>query len=159
MHLNAFVLGRGQNMDDTLLKEYPVVVEIPVAWGDMDAFQHVNNVAYFRYFESARIAYAGKISLHGLRDQTGIGPILGSTSCRFKLPLTYPDTVSVGARTTSIEEDRFTMRYVVVSHRHEKVAAEGDAVIVMYDYKKGGKTSIPDVIRKRLKEMEERSHA
>ena len=42
-------------MDHKQLENYPVVIEIPVAWGDMDAFQHVNNVAYFRYFESARI--------------------------------------------------------------------------------------------------------
>ena len=96
------------------------MVEIPVAWGEMDAFQHVNNVVYFRYFESARIAYSVKIGLHAYREQTGIGPILGSTSCKYKLPLTYPDTVSVGARTTAIEDDRFTMQYAIVSHRTER---------------------------------------
>lgn len=31
-----------------LLKDYPVVVSIPVAWGEMDALQHVNNIVYFR---------------------------------------------------------------------------------------------------------------
>ena len=39
-----------------LLADFPVTVEIPVAWGDMDAMGHVNNVVYFRYFETARIA-------------------------------------------------------------------------------------------------------
>ena len=34
-----------------LLKTFPVVTKIPVIWGDMDSFQHVNNVIYFRYFE------------------------------------------------------------------------------------------------------------
>jgi acyl-CoA thioester hydrolase len=33
------------------LADYPVVVEIPVAWGEMDAYGHVNNIVYFRYFE------------------------------------------------------------------------------------------------------------
>lgn len=37
------------------LAGFPVRVDIPVAWGEMDAFGHVNNVVYFRYFESARI--------------------------------------------------------------------------------------------------------
>jgi acyl-CoA thioester hydrolase len=45
-----------------LLKTFPVIVEIPVAWGEMDALQHVNNVFYFRYFETARIAYFEKLS-------------------------------------------------------------------------------------------------
>ena len=141
-------------MIHTLLEGYPVIVEIPVAWGDMDAFQHVNNVVYFRYFESARIAYAAKIGLHAYREQTGLGPILGSTSCRYKLPLTYPDTVSVGARTVDVGEDRFTMQYAIVSHRHRKIAAEGDGVIVMYNYHEGKKTAIPDEIRQRIEDLE-----
>lgn len=141
-------------MVNDLLEGYPVVVEIPVAWGEMDSFQHVNNVVYFRYFESARIAYSGKIGLQEYKEKTGIGPILGSTSCRYKLPLTYPDTVSVGAKIVSVEEDRFTMNYIVVSHRHRKIAAEGDGVVVMYDYNEGKKTAIPDEIRRRMRDIE-----
>ncbi len=137
-----------------LLAGYPVVVEFPIAWGDMDAFQHVNNVVYFRYFENARILYAQKVGLHEYRTQTGIGPILGSVNCTFKLPLTYPDTVSVGAKVTRIEEDRVTMKHVVVSHRHQRIAAEGDGVIVMYNYHTGEKTAIPDALRQRLLALE-----
>ena len=140
-------------IDDFLIK-FPVVVEIPVAWGEMDSFQHVNNVVYFRYFESSRIAYSDKIGLQEYKEKTGIGPILGSTSCKYKLPLTYPDTVSVGARIVSVEEDRFTMNYVVVSHRHQKIAAEGDGVIVMYDYREGKKTTMPEEIRGRILALE-----
>jgi acyl-CoA thioester hydrolase len=137
-------------MDSKLLAGYPVVIVIPVAWGEMDAFQHVNNVAYFRYFESARILYSEKLGLHNLKEQSGIGPILGSASCWYKLPLTYPDTVSVGAKITDMAEDRFTMKYVVVSHKHQKIAAEGDGVIVMYNYTKGKKTPIPEELRKNI---------
>jgi len=137
-------------VDENFLEGFPVVVDLPVAWGEMDAFQHVNNVAYFRYFESARIVYSEKLGLHQYKEQTGIGPILGSTSCRYRLPLSYPDTVSVGTKIIGMEEDRFTMQYVVVSRRHGKVAAEGDAVIVMYDYRAGRKTAIPEEIRKRI---------
>jgi acyl-CoA thioester hydrolase len=137
-------------MDNKPLEGYPIVIDIPVAWGEMDAFQHVNNVAYFRYFKSARIRYSEKIGLHRLREQTGIGPILGSASCRYKIPLTYPDMVSVGAKITDMTEDRFTMKYVVVSHKHQKIAAEGDGVIVMYNYTEGKKTPIPDEIRAKI---------
>ena len=141
-------------MDHKHLENYPVVIEIPIAWGDMDAFQHVNNVAYFRYFESARIFYSEKLGLHKLKDETGIGPILGSTSCKYRIPLTYPDTVSVGAKVVDIAEDRFTMKYVVFSHKHQKVAADGDGLVVMYNYHEGKKTAIPEMIRERILAME-----
>jgi len=141
-------------MNNNFLEDCPIVIEIPVAWGDMDAFQHVNNVAYFRYFESARILYSEKLGLHKLKDETGIGPILGSTSCKYRLPLTYPDTISEGAKVIDIAEDRFTMKYVIVSHQHQKIAAEGDGVVVMYNYREGKKTTLPEDLRQRILMME-----
>ena len=42
---------------------YPVALEVPVAWGDVDAFGHVNNTIYFRWFESARMAHFERVGL------------------------------------------------------------------------------------------------
>ena len=41
----------------TELSEYACQVSIHVQWGDMDAFQHVNNVIYLGWVESARVKY------------------------------------------------------------------------------------------------------
>lgn len=131
---------------ETLLSEFPVVVSFPVAWGEMDAFQHVNNIVYFRYFESARIAYFESIGYNDLAKREGLGPILASTDCRFKMPLTYPDTVRIGARVTSLEQDRFTMEYTIVSQTHNRVAASGHGVIVSFDYRANTKTALPERI-------------
>ena len=137
-----------------LMKGYPVVIEIPVAWGDMDTNQHVNNVVYFRYFESARIAYFEKTDIFDQLARTGIGRILAATSCGFKMPLKYPDRVLVGAKVSSLGEDRFTMGYRVVSVKHRKVAAEGDGVIVTFDYRENKKVRIPDDWRQRIVALE-----
>ena len=78
------------------LATFPVVVEVDVAWGDMDSYAHVNNVVYFRYFENARIAYLDRIGWSALKLEAGLGPILHSTSARFRRPVTYPDRVPSG---------------------------------------------------------------
>ncbi len=135
---------------EELLADYPVVIEIPVAWGEMDAFRHVNNTVYLRYFESARIAYFERLGLIELMEQAGVGPILASVQCRFKFPLVYPDTVSVGAKGTDIEEDRFVVENVVVSHRWQRVAAVGSGVLVAYDYRTGEKATWPPEVRERI---------
>jgi acyl-CoA thioester hydrolase len=137
-----------------LLKDYPVVIEFPVAWGEMDAMGHVNNIVYFRYFESARIAYFEKMDLISYMTETGIGPILGEISCRFKIPLSYPDKVHIGAKVVSIQEDRFIINHLVVSAKHQRVAAEGDGVIVAFNYREGKKVTVPDVVKKRILEIE-----
>lgn len=139
---------------DKLVKGYPVVIEIPVKWGEMDAFQHVNNAVYFRYFENARLAYFDKFDGIGFMTRTGVGPILAATSCRFKTPLTYPDTVLVATKVTTIEEDRFMMEYRIVSTKNQKVAAEADCVIVTFDYKENKKVPVPEELRRLIMEIE-----
>ena len=138
----------------SLLKHCPVVIEIPIAWGEMDAFRHLNNTVYLRYFESARIAYFEKLNFFEYMEATGVGPILASTSCKFRIPLTYPDRVSVGTRVSRIEDDRFTMEYHVVSHKHRKVAAEGDGLIVCFDYRENKKAAVPVELRRRIEKLE-----
>ena len=139
-----------------LLRSFPVVVEIPVIWGDMDSFQHVNNVIYFRYFESARIQYFEAVGLMDIVEQLGVGPILGSTSCRYRTPLTYPDTVYVGAKITEMHEKRFTMEYLIVSEQHPETVAEGSGVVICYNYQKNQSTQIPEVVHHAIEKLEGR---
>ena len=139
-----------------LLRSFPVVAEIPVTWGDMDSFQHVNNVIYFRYFESARIQYFEAVGLMDIVEQLGVGPILGSTSCRYRTPLTYPDTVYVGAKITEMHEKRFTMEYLIVSEQHPETVAEGSGVVICYNYQKNQSTQIPEVVHNAIEKLEGR---
>ncbi len=137
-----------------LLEDCPVVIRFPIKWGEMDAYQHLNNTVYFRYFEDARIAYFDKIALEACKIETGIGPILASTRCKFRIPLTYPDEVSVSARIIALSADRFTMEYRVVSHRHGALAAEGEGVLVAFDYEQGKKAKVPGPLRQRIIDLE-----
>jgi acyl-CoA thioester hydrolase len=137
---------------DALLENFPVRVRVPVAWGEMDAFGHVNNVVYFRYFENARIEY---LRLIDFADASAVGPILASTHCRFRRPVTYPDQLQVGVRTTEISADRFTIEYRLVSERLGEVAAEGGGVVVSYDYVAGRKAPIPAAVRRAIETLEQ----
>jgi len=137
------------------LAGFPVVIDIPVAWGEMDSLRHVNNIVYFRYFESARIAYFEKLRFWEFMNQTGVGPILASIQCKFKIPLAYPDTVSVGTRIPSIEQDRFVMEYRAVSHKAQAIAAEGESVVVSYNYRESKKTPLPEEMKQRILALEE----
>lgn len=137
-----------------LLAAYPVTLALRVAWGDMDAFQHVNNTVYFRYFESARIAYLERLDVAEFVSLREVGPILHSVNCRFRLPVTYPDTVHVGVRVTALGTDRMIMDQCLVSEQHGKIAAQGDAITVTYDYGKGIKAPIPTLVRERILALE-----
>ena len=139
---------------EELLENFPVVVTLPVVWGEMDAMQHVNNAVYFRYFESARTAYFEKLGVWRLTRQSGLGVILASINCRFRIPLTYPDTVSVGVRAIRLEADRFIIEHCVVSHKHQKIAAEGEGLMICYDYQEQKKTLMSETMKQEIENLE-----
>jgi len=141
-------------MNADLLAGFPVVVEQAVAWGDMDAYQHVNNVIYFRYFENARLEYFRRLDWFEFEKATGISPILASTQCRFRRALTYPDTIRIGARAVAVDADRFTIDYRLVSQRLGTIAADGQVVVVTYHHGRGEKVPMPDELRRRIAELE-----
>ena len=136
------------------LDEFPAVVRIPVQWGEMDAYDHVNNVVFFRHFESARIEYLEACGFVASYEEDRVGAILHSTDCRFRRPLRYPDTVLVGARAESVGEDRFVMGYRTVSLGQDAIAAEGTGTVVSYDYEAGTRTAIPETVRRGIRELE-----
>ena len=124
-----------------LLKDFRSIFETKVAWGDQDAAQHVNNIMYLRYAESARIQYMDDIGLGFHKGSDNI--ILADTYVKFIYPLTYPDKIWVGTRCMmeTIDETSFKTEQIIVSQRYNKVAAIITAKIVCYDYEKLQKSS------------------
>jgi len=139
---------------DKLLSEFSFKTQLNVEWGDMDALQHVNNVEYFKYFQKARIAYFEKNSSEDLFVESRISTILASTECKFIYPLKYPDTISIGVRVDSMADQYFTMKYAVISHKNQKLVAIGGAKVVMFDYDKNMKASVPQEVKKRILNFE-----
>jgi acyl-CoA thioester hydrolase len=58
--------------------------------------------------------------------------------------------VTVGAQIGEVGDDRFVMRYRAVSHEHGAVAADGESLIVTFDYATGSKTRVSDDLAARL---------
>lgn len=123
---------------------YPVRLEIPVAWGDMDAFGHVNNTVYFRWFESTRMAFFERIGIAASRPEK-VGPIVASTTCDYLMPVEYPATVVVVARVQRVGNTSFVIEHVAT--KDGAPVARGSAVIVLIDYETGEKIRVPDEMR------------
>jgi acyl-CoA thioester hydrolase len=137
-----------------LLAGFPVIVEQNVVWGDMDAYQHVNNAVYFRYFENARVEYFRRLDWFAFEEATGIGPILAATQARFRRPLTYPDAIAIGARLLNLQEDRFDLEHKIVSRAQATVVTTGHGTIVTYHHAHGKKVPMPEELRKRILSLE-----
>ncbi len=140
-----------------LLKDYPIILTLPILWGDQDAFGHVNNVVYFRWFESARVAYLNDTGLQALMSQAHLGPILASIKCDFLRQLNFPDTVRIGARITRIGNKSVSMEHAIYSEALQAIAATADSVVVLFDYAQQKSCVIPADVRERIESLEKRS--
>lgn len=132
------------------LKQYPVIYEQTLAWGDMDAFGHVNNAMYYRYVESARLAYLGILDL---RNEP-VFTVVSSNQCRYLKPVVFPDHLKVAARIEEIRNSAVRMQYLLWSEKQQSIVATSEAVIVCVDKKTMQKTEIPEHIREKIKALE-----
>ncbi|POS79849.1 hypothetical protein DHEL01_v201751 [Diaporthe helianthi] len=143
-----------------------------VVWGEQDSFQHVNNVRYVRWAESSRVNWATHLARSQadperarrwaeLMTPRSVGLILKSIRVDYKLPLTYPDRVSVYHRLrfppSSSEQQRqspssLILDAAIFSHRHRRVSARVEEDVVIYDYRAGRKTEMPAFMRDVLEE-------
>lgn len=137
------------------MNRWPVTVELPVQWGDMDSFGHVNNVSYLRWFESARIAYFERAGVLERMATDRVGPILARQTIDYRLPLEYPDTIRVAGTTIKLGKTSFTMGLRMRSRAHGRaIAAEGESIMVMMDYRTGRKMELWEELRRRIEELE-----
>ena len=135
----------------SFIEQHPIRTKINVAWGEMDALQHVNNVVYFRYFETARIDFFTQLGFLKDLQATGVGPVISENNARYKRPVTFPDTVHVGVKISDIEQDRFMMHYTVFSESQDVVTTIGSSQVVMFNFKTGKKAQLNDELLTALK--------
>jgi acyl-CoA thioester hydrolase len=136
------------------LDEFPVVIDIPVQWGDMDALMHVNNVIYFRWWESSRLAYGERVGLIREGDVKKITTVLVKMECNFRQQLLYPNQVKIGARLKRIGNSSVDIEHRLFSLTQEKVAADAVSTVVTFDFEKQETVRIPDDIRQRMADLQ-----
>ena len=132
------------------MKQFPVTLNFPVHWGDMDSLHHVNNAKYLTWFESARIELFRQVGIIADRPSS-VGPILATTTCDFLKPVVWPANVVVGVRVPSVGNTSFTTEYgVSLENNPENLVARGTGVIVLVNYETGEKVRVSDDIRQKI---------
>lgn len=132
------------------LSHYPVIYEQKVAWGDMDAFGHVNNVQYYRYIESARIEYFDALNVFAEETLT----VVASSQCKYLKPVFYPDHLKIYTRTDEMRNSAIRMHYVLYSEQQQQIIAEGEAVVVFVNKADMKKMAIPESLRQKIIALE-----
>ena len=118
----------------------------PIAWGEMDAFGHLNNVHYFRYIEDARIAFLEAVDFF----QYPLYSVVLKNECIYKQPVVYPDTLTTQAFVTHVGNTSFSMHYEIYSQAQNRSIATAQSVIVLVCKESFEKREIPEAMKLKL---------
>ncbi len=132
-------------MPPKLLVRAPVTVR----WGDMDAYNHVNNSVYATYVEEARIRWFS--TLHPNWKSNEAAPILAALNMNFRRPIEWPAEIFVDMLAGRIGRSSFNAIFRIVDRDHpERLYAESDSVIVWMDPRSGKSIELPAHVRAAL---------
>ena len=125
-------------------------VPMPVRWGDLDAFNHVNNARYLTFLEQARVECFEGIGEAWVTDDSA--PVVASATLNFRYPIAYPAEVFVELSTKHVGTSS-----VVIDHRivaaNGTLHCDGHVVAVWVDRHTGKPTELPNGVRRALETL------
>lgn len=126
---------------------YPFTVAVPVRFGDMDIFRHVNNVAIARFYEEGRLRFMASLRAEDEAfANTAFRLIVAHVGIDYLGEGGYPEDITVGVAVASLGNTSF--RYAQALF--QKGACIGLAEVVLAHLADGKPAPLPDSVRAAL---------
>ena len=119
---------------------------------DNDQYGHVNNVAYYSYFDTAVNGYLMDATQSDTRLLSAIG-IVAETSCKFLKEISFPDMLQIGLRLEKLGNSSVVYQLAVFRAEDTTPSALGRFVHVYVDEQSRRPIPIPPVIRHALEKL------
>lgn len=122
-----------------------------VRFGDLDAMQHMNNVEFLRFFETARIDYMLQLSPeHAPTARRQFGFIFAECHITYRAPAFFGDEIRTYIWPSELKRSSLKLAFEMRTEAGDRLVANGWGTLVGYDYGAGKPQPIPDVLRERV---------
>ncbi len=132
--------------------EGPFRYQLPIEtrFRDTDAMGHINNAVYLTYFEAARAGYYRALtgrSFEGVGEDP-VSIILARATIDFRSQAWFGERLLVACRATWAGHSSFAFGYRITADADStrgagRLIAEGETILVMFDYASQRPTRIP----------------
>jgi acyl-CoA thioester hydrolase len=122
-----------------------------VRFGDLDAMQHMNNVEFLRFFETARIDYMMSVlPEHSPGSRQQFGFIFAECHIAYRSPAHFNEEIRTWVWPTELRRSSLRLEFAMTAESDRRLVAEGYGVLVGYDYALGESRPLPEELRQRL---------
>jgi acyl-CoA thioester hydrolase len=129
--------------------DFRVIRSIPTRWMDNDHYGHVNNVAYYSFFDTAVNGFLIEAAGTDIRELPAIG-IVAESSCTFLSAISFPDTIHAGLAIEKLGTKSVVYRIALFRNDDDAACAVGRFVHVYVDRDTRRPVEIPAVIKNAL---------
>ena len=125
-----------------------------VRFGDLDAMQHMNNVEFLRFFETARIDwFSHALPGHAPGSRRAFGFIFAECHISYRAPAFFNDEIRTWIRPSEMKRSSLRLEFEMRVEADDRLVAEGWGTLVGYDYGAGEPRPLPDTVRDRVAPM------
>jgi acyl-CoA thioester hydrolase len=122
-----------------------------VRFGDLDAMQHMNNVEFMRFFETARIDwFAAVLPGHVPGNRQAFGFIFAECHIVYRAPAFFGDEIRTWIRPSEMKRSSIRLDFEMRVEADDRLVADGWGALVGYDYDAGAPRPLPDAVRDRV---------
>ena len=126
--------------------EFPHFSEMQTRWHDNDVYQHVNNVVYYSFFDTAVNQHLINSGALDIANSPAVGLVI-ETQCRYYSAVSFPDLVTVGIKVEHLGNSSVRYQTALFRNEEDSASAVGNFVHVYVDRKTNRPVSIPDKVR------------
>jgi acyl-CoA thioester hydrolase len=134
------------------LDAFPHACPITTRWADNDAYGHINNVAYYGFFDTAVNRWLIAQGALDIAASEAVGLVV-ETGCRYRRPLAYPQDVVVGMRLAKLGTSSVRYELAVFGAGEDEAAAEGHFTHVYVARATGRPVPVPEALRHALEAL------
>ena len=129
--------------------QFRVIRPIPTRWMDNDHYGHVNNVAYYSFFDTAVNGFLIDAAGTDIRDLPAIG-IVAESSCTFLSAISFPDMIHAGLAIERLGTKSVVYRIALFRGDDQDACAVGRFVHVYVDRQSRRPVEIPAIVKNAL---------
>lgn len=131
---------------------YAAFESITTRWMDNDVYNHVNNVVYYSWFDTAVNAYLVRERALAM-ESPAVVCLVVETGCRYFKPVSFPDIVHCGLRVAHLGTSSVRVEIGVFRNDEDTAVAQGHFVHVACDAGTHRPVPMPPEMRSALEKL------
>lgn len=127
---------------------------IQIRFNDVDRYGHVNNNAYFAYYDLGKQEYLQNVLKVDYRSSE-IVPVIANINADFIFPIFYGDEIVIETRVSHIGTKSFTLQQRALNLKTNLVVCQCTTVMVCFNLKTQESAEMPTNYREAIEHFED----